>query len=145
MNGWPPSSSEHSYIDEYVANFTIPSNFGNPGAILVSNKYSKEFYLVEVVLHGFNDEPLHFPANSWIHSSKDNPESRIIFRNHVNCHSVFLFNWYGCQDMITYLMYVTFFLCEDVLTITNATRHQRSAEGGLAQSSWKWERTKKAT
>lgn len=83
VNGWPPNSSEHSYIDEYVANFTIPSNFGNPGAILVSNKYSKEFYLVEVVLHGFNDEPLHFPANSWIHSSKDNPESRIIFRNHT--------------------------------------------------------------
>ncbi|KAL2903617.1 Lipoxygenase 6 chloroplastic [Bienertia sinuspersici] len=81
--GWPPSSSEQPYIAEYAANFKVPSNFGNPAAIRITNKYSKELYLVEVVLHGFKDGPLYFPANSWIHSIKDNPESRIIFRNHT--------------------------------------------------------------
>ena len=84
VTGWPPSSSSgESHIDEYIANFTVPSNFGNPGAILVTNNYNREFYLVEIVLHGFNHEPLYFPAYSWIHSIKDNSQNRIIFRNHV--------------------------------------------------------------
>ncbi|XP_057542200.1 lipoxygenase 6, chloroplastic-like isoform X2 [Amaranthus tricolor] len=84
VTGWPPSSSSgESHIDEYIANFTVPSNFGNPGAILVTNNYNREFYLVEIVLHGFNHEPLYFPAYSWIHSIKDNSQNRIIFRNHT--------------------------------------------------------------
>ncbi|XP_021751178.1 probable lipoxygenase 6 [Chenopodium quinoa] len=32
---------------------------------------------------GFANGPVYFPANSWIHSCNDNPESRIIFRNHT--------------------------------------------------------------
>ncbi|PIA51289.1 hypothetical protein AQUCO_01100255v1 [Aquilegia coerulea] len=35
---------------------------------------------MEIVVHGFK-EPMFFPANSWIHSREDNPESRIIFKN----------------------------------------------------------------
>ncbi|XP_021746681.1 lipoxygenase 6, chloroplastic-like [Chenopodium quinoa] len=80
---WRPSSSEQPYIDEYTASFTVPSDFGIPGAILVTNTYYKEFYLVEIVLDGFDNGPVYFPANSWIHSCNDNPESRIIFRNHT--------------------------------------------------------------
>lgn len=83
VNGWPQISSEHSYIVEYAAKFRVPSNFGNPGAILITNYYSKEIYLEEVVLHDYDKEPIYFSANTWIHSSQDNPESRIIFRNHT--------------------------------------------------------------
>lgn len=81
--GWSPRSSEHSHIVEYATEFTVPSDFGNPGAILITNCHSKEFYLAEVVLHGFKGGPIFFPASTWIHSRNDNPESRIIFRNYA--------------------------------------------------------------
>ncbi|GKV43462.1 hypothetical protein SLEP1_g50752 [Rubroshorea leprosula] len=81
VRGWVPKPSEHSHIIEYTADFTVPSDFGNPGAVLITNFQGKEFYLVEIVIHGFDGGPLFFPANTWIHSRNDNPESRIIFRN----------------------------------------------------------------
>lgn len=83
MRGWLPKPSNHPSIVEYAANFTVPSNFGHPGAVVITNLQSKEFYLVEIVVHGFNDVPVHFPANSWIHSRNDNPQSRVIFSNQV--------------------------------------------------------------
>lgn len=36
---------------------------------------------MQIVVHGFNEGPLFFSVNTWIHSQKDNPESRIIFQN----------------------------------------------------------------
>lgn len=78
-----PSSSKRPYIVEYAVNLVIPSNFGRPGAVKITNLRPKEFYLVEIVLHGFSDGPIFFPANSWIHSKNDNPESRILFNNKV--------------------------------------------------------------
>ncbi|GLT86620.1 hypothetical protein SLE2022_047490 [Rubroshorea leprosula] len=81
VRGWVPKPSEHSHIIEYTADFTVPSDFGNPGAVLITNFQGKEFYLVEIVIHGFDGGPLFFPANTWIHSRNDNPESRIVFRN----------------------------------------------------------------
>ncbi|XP_020110641.1 lipoxygenase 6, chloroplastic [Ananas comosus] len=81
VRGWLPKPSNHPSIVEYAANFTVPSNFSRPGAVIITNLHSKEFYLVEIVVHGFNDVPVHFPANSWIHSRNDNPQSRVIFSN----------------------------------------------------------------
>lgn len=75
--------SNHPYVVEYAANFTVPNDFGRPGAILITNFLDKEFYLVEIVVHNFSEGPQFFPANTWIHSRKDNPESRIIFKNQV--------------------------------------------------------------
>lgn len=83
VRGWTPSSSEESYIVEYAAEFTVPSDFGTPGAIFITNCHNKEFYLVEVVIRGCEGGPAFFPASSWIHSRNDNPESRIFFRNHA--------------------------------------------------------------
>lgn len=83
VRGWLPKPSNNLHIVEYAANFTVPSDFGCPGAILVTNLHGKEFYLLEIVIHGFDKGPIFFPANTWIHSRKDNPESRIIFRNQV--------------------------------------------------------------
>ncbi|GFY91538.1 PLAT/LH2 domain-containing lipoxygenase family protein [Actinidia rufa] len=70
--------SSHSCIH---GNFKVPHDFGCPGAMLITNFHGKEFYLMEVVVHGFKKGPIFFPANSWIHSRKENPESRIIFKN----------------------------------------------------------------
>ena len=39
---------------------------------------------MEIVVHGFDEGPIFFPANTWIHSCKDNPDDRIIFRNQVS-------------------------------------------------------------
>lgn len=81
VRGWLPKPTENPYIVEYAANFTVPSDFGSPGAVLITNLQSKEFYLMEIVACGFNEGPIFFPANSWIHSRDDNRESRIIFKN----------------------------------------------------------------
>lgn len=81
VRGWLPKPSNHVHIVEYAAEFTVPCDFGNPGAVLVTNLHGKEFYLVEIVIHGISRGPFFFSANTWIHSQKDNPESRIIFRN----------------------------------------------------------------
>lgn len=83
VRGWLPKpvTSSNVNIFQYEANFGVPSDFGNPGAILITNLHGKEFYLLEIVVHGFDGGPVFFPANTWIHSRKDNAESRIIFKN----------------------------------------------------------------
>ncbi|KAL3003286.1 hypothetical protein AAZX31_08G100200 [Glycine max] len=81
VRGWLPKPSNVAYIVEYSAEFSVPSDFGCPGAVLVTNLHGKEFYLVEIIVHGFSGGPIFFPANTWIHSRNDNPETRIIFKN----------------------------------------------------------------
>ncbi|KAK3014213.1 hypothetical protein RJ639_008958 [Escallonia herrerae] len=84
VRGWLPRPSNHSYIVEYAADFVVPYDFGHPGATLITNFHGKEFYLMEIVIHGFSEGPIFFPANTWIHSRNDNPGSRIIFRNQAH-------------------------------------------------------------
>ncbi|CAA2986276.1 lipoxygenase 6, chloroplastic [Olea europaea subsp. europaea] len=81
VRGWLPKPSNDPYVIEYGADFTVPQDFGHPGAVLITNFQDKEFFLVEVVVHGFRKGPSFFRADTWIHSRKDNPESRIIFKN----------------------------------------------------------------
>ncbi|XP_059316424.1 lipoxygenase 6, chloroplastic-like [Lycium ferocissimum] len=78
---WLPKASDNPSIVEYTANFTVPSDFERPGAIIVTNYHDKEVHLVQIVIHGFGEGPITFPANTWIHSWKDDPDSRVIFRN----------------------------------------------------------------
>ncbi|XP_075086986.1 lipoxygenase 6, chloroplastic isoform X1 [Nicotiana tabacum] len=81
VRGWLSKPSDHPYIVEYAANFRVPRDFGRPGAIIITNFLDKEIHLVQIVVHNFNEGPIFFSANTWIHSRKDNPESRIIFQN----------------------------------------------------------------
>lgn len=81
VRGWLPKPSNVPYIVEYTADFTVPGDFGSPGAVLITNHHGKEFYLLEIILHGFAGGPVFFPANTWIHSRNVNRESRIIFKN----------------------------------------------------------------
>lgn len=91
VRGWLPKPSNQPNIVEYAANFTVPHDFGCPGAILVTNCHSKEFFLIDVVVHGFSEGPIFFPGHTWIHTRNTNPESRIIFRNEVrNMHKMYL-------------------------------------------------------
>ncbi|XP_033515786.1 lipoxygenase 6, chloroplastic-like [Nicotiana tomentosiformis] len=78
---WLPKASDNPSIVEYTANFIVPSDFRRPGAIILTNFHDKEVHLVQIVIHGFGEGPITFPANTWIHSWKDDPDSRIIFRN----------------------------------------------------------------
>ncbi|KAL4279762.1 hypothetical protein GQ457_03G000060 [Hibiscus cannabinus] len=71
VRGWLPKPSEHVHILEYMADFSVPSDFGKPGAVLITNLHAKEFHLLEIVIHGFDDGPIFFPANTWIHSRND--------------------------------------------------------------------------
>ena len=89
MKGWLPKPANGVHVLDYAANFTVPRDFGSLGAVLITNLHAKEFYLMEVVVHGFDVDPIYFPANTWIHSRNDNSDSRIIFKNHVQ--SKFLF------------------------------------------------------
>lgn len=81
VRGWLPKPSDHPSVVEYAANFSVHSGFGCPGAVIITNLHNKEFYLMEIVVHGFTEGPVFFPANSWIHARKDNSESRVLFSN----------------------------------------------------------------
>lgn len=81
VRGWLPKPSNHPSIVEYAANLTVEPGFGCPGAIIITNLHNKEFYLMEIVVHGFTDGPSFYPANSWIQSCKDNQQRRVIFSN----------------------------------------------------------------
>ncbi|KAK1294194.1 hypothetical protein QJS10_CPA16g00199 [Acorus calamus] len=83
VRGWLQKPLNQPHVVEYAVDFNVSSGFGQPGAVLITNLHHKEFYLMEIVVHGFIDGPVFFPANSWIHSRNDNPKSRIIFHNHA--------------------------------------------------------------
>ncbi|KAJ6356364.1 hypothetical protein OIU78_004465 [Salix suchowensis] len=42
VKGWLPKPSNNEHIFEYAADFTVSFDFGNPGAILVTNLHGKE-------------------------------------------------------------------------------------------------------
>ncbi|CAH8382771.1 unnamed protein product [Eruca vesicaria subsp. sativa] len=75
--GLPKERNNPRYL-EFTANFTVPTDFGKPGAIFVTNLLSSEICLSEIIIHDGSDTIL-FPGNTWIHSRNDNPEGRIIF------------------------------------------------------------------
>lgn len=62
---------------KYKLNFDVPDNFGEIGAVLVENEYSKKMFFKDIVLN--ND--VTFSCNSWVHAKCDNPEKRIFFTN----------------------------------------------------------------
>ncbi|XP_058729961.1 linoleate 13S-lipoxygenase 2-1, chloroplastic-like [Vicia villosa] len=66
---------------KYEAEFEVPANFGEIGAILVENEHRKEMFMREIVLDGFLTGPVKFSCESWVHSKFDNPAKRVFFSN----------------------------------------------------------------
>lgn len=83
LKDWSKKTNVKADRVHYTAEFLVDSNFGVPGAITVSNKHQKEFFLEMVTLEGFACGPVHFPCNSWVQSKKDHPAKRIFFSNKV--------------------------------------------------------------
>lgn len=84
LKDWSKKSNVKAERVNYSAEFMVDSNFGVPGAITVTNKHQKEFFLESITIEGFACGPVHFPCNSWVQSRKDHPAKRIFFSNMVN-------------------------------------------------------------
>ncbi|CAN0877698.1 Lipoxygenase 3, chloroplastic [Linum grandiflorum] len=81
LKDWSKKSNVKAERVHYSADFVLDSDFGVPGAITVSNKHQREFFLETIVLEGFASGPVHFPCNSWVQSTKHHPAKRIFFSN----------------------------------------------------------------
>ncbi|KAL5055822.1 hypothetical protein RYX36_036504 [Vicia faba] len=66
---------------KYEAEFEVPANFGEIGAVLVENEHRTEMFMREIVLDGFLTGPVKFSCESWVHSKFDNPTKRVFFSN----------------------------------------------------------------
>ncbi|KAL7594212.1 hypothetical protein Lser_V15G29176 [Lactuca serriola] len=62
-------------IYTYKCDFDVPEDFGEIGAILVENEYSKKMFFKKIVLNN----NITFTCESWVASKDDNPEKRIFF------------------------------------------------------------------
>ncbi|XP_073128873.1 linoleate 13S-lipoxygenase 3-1, chloroplastic-like isoform X2 [Henckelia pumila] len=78
LQDWSKKSNLKTERVNYVAEFMVDSNFGIPGAILVSNKHQQEFFLESITVEGFPRGALHFPCDSWVQSNKG---KRVFFSN----------------------------------------------------------------
>ncbi|KAF0891332.1 hypothetical protein E2562_009494 [Oryza meyeriana var. granulata] len=66
----------------YTAEFTVDADFGEPGAITVSNRHNREFFLESIVIEGgLPCRPVHFACNSWVQSTRELPTKRVFFSN----------------------------------------------------------------
>ncbi|OVA03793.1 Lipoxygenase [Macleaya cordata] len=81
LRDWSKKSKIKAERVTYTVDFIVDSNFGIPGAITVTNKHQKEFFLESITIEGFACGAVHFTCNSWVQSQKDHPEKRIFFSN----------------------------------------------------------------
>lgn len=59
----------------YKCDFDVPEDFGEIGAVLVENNYSKKMFFKNIVLNN----NVTFTCESWVASKYDNPDKRIFF------------------------------------------------------------------
>lgn len=64
---------------QYTFHFDVPDDFGEIGAVLVENDYRNKIYIQKIEL----SDKVTFTCNSWVHSSRDNPQRRIFFADKV--------------------------------------------------------------
>ena len=83
LKDWSKKSNLKAERVNYVAEFVVDTNFGDPGAILITNNHQQEFFLDTITVEGFACGPVHFPCNSWVQSYKDLQAKSIFFHNKV--------------------------------------------------------------
>ncbi|RYQ89079.1 hypothetical protein Ahy_B09g095912 isoform A [Arachis hypogaea] len=76
LKDWSKKINVKAERVNYTAEYMVDSNFGEPGAITVSNKHQQEFFLECITIEGFATGPVHFPCNSWVQARKDHPGKR---------------------------------------------------------------------
>ncbi|KAJ3679572.1 hypothetical protein LUZ60_017583 [Juncus effusus] len=81
LKGWFEKKDIKAEQIVYIAEFSVDSAFGEPGAITILNRHQKEFYLETIVVQGFPTGPVHFPCDSWVQPSRIQPNKRIFFSN----------------------------------------------------------------
>ncbi|KAG7025897.1 Linoleate 13S-lipoxygenase 3-1, chloroplastic, partial [Cucurbita argyrosperma subsp. argyrosperma] len=81
LKDWSKKTNVKAERVNYIAEFVLTSDFGEPGAITILNKHQQEFFLETITIEQFASDPIHFPCNSWIQSRKDHPAKRIFFSN----------------------------------------------------------------
>lgn len=83
LKDWSQKSNLKSERVNYTSDLLLDSDFGIPGAITITNKHQKEFYLESITIEGFACGPVYFPCNSWVQSTNDHPNPRVFFSNQV--------------------------------------------------------------
>ncbi|KAH7560486.1 hypothetical protein JRO89_XS10G0029800 [Xanthoceras sorbifolium] len=63
----------------YRADFKVPLDFGEVGAINLVNEHTREMFVKDVVLEGFPNGPIRITCDSWVQSKYDNKEKRVFF------------------------------------------------------------------
>ncbi|CAO2837233.1 unnamed protein product [Amaranthus hypochondriacus] len=66
---------------KYEAKLQVPNNFGEVGAILVTNEHRREMFIKDITIEGLPQGIVKVHCESWVHSKYDNPEPRIFFTN----------------------------------------------------------------
>ncbi|XP_021728916.1 linoleate 13S-lipoxygenase 2-1, chloroplastic-like [Chenopodium quinoa] len=66
---------------KYESKLQVHENFGELGAILVTNEHRREMFAKDIVLEGLPQGVVKVDCESWVHSKYDNPEKRIFFAN----------------------------------------------------------------
>ncbi|GJZ48289.1 lipoxygenase 1 [Tanacetum coccineum] len=84
LKDWSQKANLKSEKVNYTSDISVESDFGVPGAITITNKHQKEFYLESITIEGFACGPVYFPCNSWVQSVNDHAEPRIFFSYQVN-------------------------------------------------------------
>lgn len=82
IRNWTEKAWQTADKVQYVAEFTIPSDFGQPGAILIVNKHQAEFYLDAIALK-MPSGCVYFSCHSFVHPHAKNRAARIFFSNKV--------------------------------------------------------------
>ncbi|XP_021772004.1 linoleate 13S-lipoxygenase 2-1, chloroplastic-like [Chenopodium quinoa] len=81
IKGYAHRLKSEDGIVKYEADFVVPPEFGEVGAVLVENEHHKEMYLTDILLDGLPFGSVQFSCNSWVHAKYDNPEKRVFFTN----------------------------------------------------------------
>ncbi|XVF69709.1 hypothetical protein PTKIN_Ptkin11bG0103900 [Pterospermum kingtungense] len=81
IKGYAHRISKDGQHVKYEADFEIPADFGEIGAVFVENEHHREMFVQDIVLDGLPDGPVNVNCNSWVHSKHDNPRNRVFFTN----------------------------------------------------------------
>lgn len=83
IKGWYEKMKAKVERAVYAVDFTVDSDFGEPGAVAVANRHQREFFLESIAVEGFPSGTIHFLCNSWVQSTKNLASKRVFFSNKV--------------------------------------------------------------